>query len=1167
MVRSAVTLEDKYREKSGRIYLTGLQALIRIPIIQRQLDAANNLNTACFVSGYRGSPIGALDLEMDRAKAYLDEHNIKFHPGVNEDLGATSVWGSQQVNLGPGAQYDGVFGMWYGKGPGLDRSLDVVKHANAAGTSKHGGVLALAGDDHACKSSTMPHQSEHGFIHALIPTLHPAGIQETLDLGLHGIAMSRFSGCWTGFKIVSDMADSSASVYTDPFALDFKIPEFAMPADGLNIRWYDKPVDQERRLLEYKLPAVQAYVRANRLDKTIVEAPKKRFGIISTGKAYMDLMQALSEIGIDEKTCHDLGISIYKIALVWPLEEEGLREFAEGHDEILIVEEKRPVLENQIKQALFNIPAKKRPRIVGKTDENGNWMFPEYYELSPTLIGKHVVERLKQFADTSAYSERLDVLIEQYERKSSPSDVVRMPYFCSGCPHNTSTKVPEGSRALAGIGCHYMAMWMDRETYMFSQMGGEGVPWIGQAPFTSEKHIFVNLGDGTYFHSGLLAIRAAVAGNVNITYKILYNDAVAMTGGQPVDGTLTVEQIAQQVASEGVKHIRVVSDDPDKYDSSANFPTFTDIGHRDDLDQIQREMRDVKGVSVLIYDQTCAAEKRRRRKRKLMEDPAKRTFINERVCEGCGDCGQVSNCLSITPVETEFGRKRQIDQSSCNKDFSCVKGFCPSFVTVYGGDLKKPKPVAVEGDNLFGDLPMPKLPELTKPYRVLITGIGGTGVVTIGAILAMAAHLEDKGATTMDQTGLAQKGGSVTSHVNIAKSPKDIFTVRIGSGLADVVLGCDLLVTADSDTLSRVHQGKTKIILNAYEAPTGAFTKDTEWRIPTNKLKQRVSDIAGDENLSFIDATKIATRLMGNSIATNMFMLGYAFQQGMIPVSQEAIMKALELNKVAVDMNQQAFMWGRLAGHDLDLVKAHAKPEANADRGLSHRNISETLEGMIERRMQSLTTYQNKAYAKKFKKIIDQVHQVEQGLEHKGGDQLTRNAATYLYKLMAYKDEYEVARLYSDGEFMKYIKSRYEGDYKVKFNLAPPLFAKKDPATGALLKKEYGPNMLKLFGLLTKMKFLRGSSLDIFGYSAERKMERKQIKEYKETLQQIMDRLDHENYDAAIALAAYPEQIRGYGHVKERYLKEAMELKAERQKLFDTPHESIHAEQENEQAA
>ena len=1141
-----VTLEDKYTEKSGRIYLNGLQALVRIPIMQRQLDAARNLKTATFISGYRGSPLGGLDMALGSAKKYLDQYNIKFVPGVNEDLGATAVWGSQQLNLGPGAQYDGIVGMWYGKGPGVDRSADVLKHANAAGSSKHGGVLALVGDDHACKSSTFPHQSEHALVHCMIPLLHPTGIEDALELGMHGIAMSRYSGCWTGFKIISDFADSSASISTDPFAMEFKLPtDFDMPKDGLNIRWYDKPVDQEERLINLKLPAAQAYARANGLDKYIINPAQKRLTIVATGKGLMDTMQALEDIGISRARAEELGIAVYKISLVWPLETEGIRKLAEQTKEILVVEEKRGLIEEQIKKILFNLPADKRPRVIGKTDETGAPLLPETYELSPPQIADVLIKRLKALTEVKSFEERMAVIHKNFDLKGRPSPVVRMPYYCSGCPHNTSTVVPEGSRALAGIGCHYMAMWMDRKTYMFTQMGGEGVPWIGQAPFTSEKHVFANLGDGTYFHSGLLAIRAAIAANINITYKILYNDAVAMTGGQHVDGPLSVQMIAQQVAAEGAKTIYVVSDEPEKYGSKANFPTGTHVNHRDDLDQIQRAMREIPGVSILIYDQTCAAEKRRRRKRKLMVDPAKRIMINERVCEGCGDCGEKSNCLSVAPVETEFGRKRQIDQSSCNKDYSCVKGFCPSFVTVLGGGLKKPE-VAKVDDGIaafFKDMPDAVVSDLSKPAAILVTGIGGTGVVTIGAILAAAAHIENKGATTMDQTGLAQKGGAVTSHIRIAKTPEDIHTVRLGIAGATTILACDMLVTADGDCLSKIRQGETKIILNTHKAQTGEFTHKPDWKIPVDQVVSSIAKLCGEDNLSTLDATQLATSLCGDSIATNMFVLGYAAQKGMIPVTAQAVMQAIELNGAAVKMNQNAFIWGRRAAFNLAKVQEIAAPKIIDDTD-RHREISKTPEEIIARRVISLTGYQDAAYAAKYKALVDAVLAVDQRLNGKAG-KLTETVAKYYYKLMAYKDEYEVARLYTDGQFLGQLKQQFAGDIKLKFNLAPPLLAKRDPVTGHLKKQEFGGWILNAFRVIAPLKVLRGTALDIFGYTAERKLERQLIVDYKATIEKLLSGVTAGNYDTAVEIASIPEHIRGYGHVKEKHLAEAKKKEAE----------------------
>lgn len=1151
--RRTTTLDNKYTQTSGRIYINGMQALVRIPLMQRWIDQARGLNTAVFISGYRGSPLGGYDMALRAAQTHLDQHNIRFVPGVNEDLGATAVWGSQQLNLGPGAQYDGVTGIWYGKGPGVDRSNDVLKHANAAGTSRYGGVLALAGDDHACKSSTLPHQSEQAFIHCFIPMLHPTGIEDALELGLHGIAMSRYSGCWTGFKVISDFADSSASVDSNPFDIEFITPQdFDLPPTGLNIRWYDAPLDQEERLLTWKLPAVKAYARANQLNKVTLGGPgRKRLGLIATGKAYQDTRQALQDMGISDARAIELGLTLYKVALVWPLEEHGILSLAQECDALLVIEEKRGVIEDQVKRILYNMPADQRPIIIGKTDEQGGPLLPETFELSPGQIGSAIAKRLKHISiDTSSMERRLQTIRQSMELRKNPAEVVRMPWYCSGCPHNTSTVVPEGSRALAGIGCHYMAMWMDRDTVMFTQMGGEGTPWIGQAPFTSEKHVFANLGDGTYFHSGLLAIRAAVAAKVNITYKILYNDAVAMTGGQSVDGDLSVADVAAQVRAEGVQTIVIVSDEPEKYGSTKIFPAGTRVQHRDDLDLIQRQLRETTGTSVLIYDQTCAAEKRRRRKRKLMVDPAKRTLINERVCEGCGDCGDKSNCLSIEPVDTEFGRKRQINQSTCNKDFSCVKGFCPSFVTVYGGALRKPAPVSGD-DAQFANLPEPILPSIDqRPMGMLVTGIGGTGVVTIGAIVAMAAHLENKGASTMDQTGLAQKGGAVTSHVHIAKSPAHINTVRLGAASADVVLGCDLLVTADGDSLSKINPGETRIVLNVYETPTGDFTRNPDWKIATESMANGIARYCGPENIDRLNATAIATALLGDSIATNMFMLGYAWQKGYIPLAYQSIMQALDLNAVAIEMNQRAFEWGRRAAHDLQAVLNIALPPENKPTGDRHRVLSQSLEEIIERRTQSLRDYQNDAYARKYRLLVDKALTAEKALIGKPGA-FTEAVARYYYKLMAYKDEYEVARLHTDGQFLDQIKRTFDGDYKIKFNMAPPLFSKRDPVTGEPRKTEFGPWMLPILRVLAKMRFLRGTAFDLFGYSKERKTERQLIIEYQQTITALLRSLKTENLELATQIATIPEHIRGYGHVKERHLEQAKARQVELLKAFD----------------
>jgi indolepyruvate ferredoxin oxidoreductase len=1153
--RKVVTLDDKYTDLSGRIYLNGIQALVRLPMIQHEIDKARGLNTATFISGYRGSPLGGYDQALKSAQKHLDKHNIKFVPGVNEELGATAVWGSQQLYLNPGATVDGVVGIWYGKGPGVDRSLDAIKHANAAGTSKHGGVLALAGDDHACKSSTFPHQSEYALMHCMVPVLHPAGIEDGLLLGLHGIAMSRYSGCWTGLKIISDFADSSATLFTDPMALQFKTPtDFNMPKDGLNMRWYDAPVVQEDRLINLKLPAVQAYARANGLDRYILNPAKKRLCIITTGKGHMDTMQALQDMGISHAQAELLGIAVYKVALVWPLEDKAILAMAGNVEEILVVEEKRGVIEDQIRKIFYNLPEGRRPRVVGKTDEAGAPLLTEHFELNTAQIADAILSRVQKFADVSAFAERLKPIKFSSAFKGKPAPVVRMPFYCSGCPHNTSTVVPEGSRGLAGIGCHYMVVWQDRRTGTFTQMGGEGVPWIGMAPFTDEKHIFTNLGDGTYFHSGILAIRAAVASSVNITYKILYNDAVAMTGGQPVDGELSVPQLVDQVAAEGVKKIWILSDQPEKYaEAGVKFPNGVSVGHRDELDKVQKILRDIPGTTVLIYDQTCAAEKRRRRKRKLMDDPAKRIFINEKVCEGCGDCGKKSNCMSIAPAETEFGRKRQIDQSSCNKDYSCVKGFCPSFVSVIGGDLKKPEIAKTDDaiESQFIAMPEPEIKH--DSVALLVTGIGGTGVITIGAILAMAAHLEGKGATTIDNTGLAQKGGAVTSHVRIAAKPDDIATVRIGVAGATVVLGCDILVTADGENLSKMRASETKVVLNTHKTQTGEFTKNTEWKIPDAQIIDSIKKISGDGNFDSVKATEIATALMGDSIATNMFMVGYGWQKGYIPLKAESILKAIELNGVGIKMNQNAFIWGRRAAWDAARVEKIALPDLSHDPAYEHRRPSQNLDETIARRVEFLTGYQNASYAATYKSLVDQVIAADTKLNGKPGT-LSENVAKYYSKLMAYKDEYEVARLYTDGSFLRQIKNTFAGDYKVVFNLAPPLLAKRDEK-GHLQKREFGPWMMSAFGVLAKMKFLRGTALDVFGYTEERKMERRLIADYARMINDILPRLNAANYSAATALAAIPEDIRGYGHVKEEHLLKAKAKEAELLKKFQNPQE------------
>src|SRR5262245_47043490 len=1016
---AAVTLEDKYRLASGRIYLSGIQALVRLPMTQRWRDRDAGLNTGGFISGYRGSPLGGYDTALTQARKFLLEAGVHFQPGLNEDLAATAVWGSQQVGLFPGAKVNGVFGIWYGKGPGVDRSADALKHGNAAGTSPNGGVLAVAGDDHGCQSSTLAHQSEQIFEVAMIPVLNPATVQEYLDFGLYGFALSRFSGCWVGFKAISETAESSASVHVDPARVAIVIPRgFEPPPGGIHIRWPDPPLDAERRLHGPKMAAVAAFARPNRLDRIVLDAPAPRLGIITTGKAFLDVRQALADLGISDETAARLGLRIYKVGLTWPLEEEGARRFADGLQDILVVEEKRGFIEDQLVRILYNMDASRRPRVAGKRDESGAPLLPSEGELTPTVVARAIDARLRRLGAIDPQREQRLARLASFEQIAAVAQIKtqRSPFFCSGCPHNTSTRVPEGSRAMAGIGCHGMALMMPaRRTTTITHMGGEGVNWIGQAPFTSEEHVFQNLGDGTYTHSGLLAVRAAAAAGVNITYKILFNDAVAMTGGQAAEGGFTVPQIAAQVAAEGAKRVAVMSDEPDKYPSRAAFPAGVTIHHRDDLDRLQRDLRQVKGLSVLIYDQTCAAEKRRRRKRKQFPDPPRRVFINDAVCEGCGDCSEVSNCISVKPLETELGRKRQIDQSNCNKDFSCLNGFCPSFVTVHGGAVRKatkPSQNIVE-DDPFASLPMPTVRPLSEAYGILVTGIGGTGVITVGALIGMAAHLEGKGCTVLDFTGLAQKNGAVMSHVRLAPTPEDLHAVRIAAGGANLVLGCDMVVAASPAALSRIEPGVTKAVINGYMTPVAAFVMNGDMDLGAEAMMKSIRDAAGDESTSFVDGTGLATAILGDSIATNLFMLGYAWQKGLVPLSLEALERAIELNGVAVDTSKRTFAWGRLAAHDLAAVQAAARPTLRVEEV-----VARTLPEIGAKRVELLTAYQDAAYAERYRAFVDKVAAAEKA-RAPGRRGLAEAVAKSLYKLMAYKDEYEVGRLYSDGEFLK----------------------------------------------------------------------------------------------------------------------------------------------------
>ena len=1145
-----VSLDDKYALDSGRVYLNGVQALVRLLMLQKQRDQAAGLNTAGFVSGYRGSPLGGLDQALWSAAKFLDRAKVKFQPGLNEDLAATAVWGTQQVNLYPDATVDGVFSMWYGKGPGVDRCGDVFKHANFAGTSRLGGVLVLAGDDHAAKSSTLPHQSDHQFSAAMIPLLYPSSVQEILDLGLHGWAMSRYSGCWVGFKCVSDTVESSASVYVDPSRVNIVIPDdFPLPADGVSIRWPDAFLATEARMQDFKIYAALHYARVNQLNRIVIDSPKPRLGIITSGKSYLDVRQALEDLGISEADAADLGIRVFKVAMPWPLEPEGVRQFAEGLEEILVVEEKRQLVEYQLKEQLYNWRDDVRPRVVGKFDEkgewtrpHGDWLLPATSELTPAMIARVIAQRIERLGLHPRTIEKLRARVEWINQKEAALAkpkvaIARTPWFCSGCPHNSSTVVPEGSRATAGIGCHVMTIWMDRNTSTFTHMGAEGAPWIGQAPFTRTKHIFANLGDGTYYHSGLLAIRAAVAAKVNITYKILYNDAVAMTGGQPVDGPLSPASIARQVTAEGVTRVVVVSDEPDKY-PSGYFDADIKIHHRDDLDAVQRALRDVEGCTVLIYDQTCAAEKRRRRKRGKLTDPPKRVFINELVCEGCGDCGDKSNCVSVAPVETEFGRKRAIDQSSCNKDYSCVNGFCPSFVTVEGGSLRKPAKVDAGEFPAMAD---PQLPSTATPYGIVVTGIGGTGVVTIGALLGMAAHLEGKGCSVLDMTGLAQKNGSVVSHIRIGDKPEDMYATRIAAGEAHAVLACDIITGVGDEQIAKMQKGTTRALVNTALVMPADFTHKPDMVFPRGSMEQEIRDAVGPGDAEFLDATRLATALMGDSIATNLFMVGYAYQRGMIPLHQASIMRAIELNGTAVESNKRAFHWGRYAAIEPAKVEASAFPR---EARPATQVLSQSLDEMITRRTAFLTDYQDAAYAKAYSDRVARVREVE-ALRVPGSTRLAEAVARYDFKLRAIKDEYEVARLYAQTDFLARVDAQFEGDYKLVYHLAPPLTNKPDPHTGRVKKSTYGPWMMNAFRVLARFKGLRGTAFDIFGRTAERRMERKLLADYEALVDEMLGKLSPGNVALAVEIASLPEHIRGYGHVKDEFVRGVKATEAE----------------------
>jgi indolepyruvate ferredoxin oxidoreductase len=1135
MPKHAVSLDDKYALDETHQILTGTQAIVRLMLTQRARDVRAGLNTAGYVTGYRGSPIASLEAAMLRARGVLEANQIKFMAGLNEDLAATALWGSQQAELRGEGQFDGVFGVWYGKGPGLDRTGDVFRHANHAGTSKHGGVLALMGDDHTCESSTSAHQSEFAFLDYMIPVLNPAGVQEILDYGILGFALSRFAGVWVGIKCVKDNIEATSTVDGRLDRVEVRLPEdFAMPPGGLNIRLGDQALLKEARLHDFKRAAILAFARANRIDRLVLSGgPAPKLGIITCGKSYLDVRQALDELGIDELRANALGIRLLKVGMTWPLEPQGILKFARGLDLIVVIEEKRSLIETQVKEQLYDLA--ERPRVVGKKDENEQWLFPAKYALDPTDIAIKLGERLIRSGAGDDIKDKIAELKRLSGNKPESAEVAtRIPYFCPGCPHNTSTVVPQGSRAYAGIGCHYMAHWMDRNTEGFTQMGGEGANWIGEAPFSKTKHVFQNLGDGTYIHSGSLAIRAARAAGVNMTFKILYNDAVAMTGGQSLDGGISVGMIVNQVLAEGVEKVVVVTDEPHKYPRgfiAQGVPVY----HRRELATVQKDLREAPGVSVLIYDQTCAAEKRRRRKRGLFPDPDRRVFINPAVCEGCGDCGVKSNCVAVAPLETELGTKREIDQSACNKDFSCLNGFCPSLVTVHGAKLRKADKKKVTDARvvaMLASLPDPALPPLEHPYTMLVTGVGGTGVVTLSAVVGQAAHLEGKGFGAIDMTGLAQKGGAVACHMRIAKDVAQIHAIRAGVAGADLVLGCDLVVTASNKVLETIKPDHTAVIFSDFEMTTADFTRNANLKIPGRALRHAIETRAGKASVHSLDAHTLALKLFGDSIAANMFLLGYAYQLGHVPVGSKALEQAIELNGAAVEMSRNAFRFGRLAAHDL------AALERLVGRSQSTAPKPTTLDDLVAYRAVDLAAYQDAALAERYRQCVAKIIAAERG-KVPGLAGLAEAVARSYHKLLAYKDEYEVARLFTNAAFEQALSEQFEARGKLSFHLAPPLLARRDKASGEPRKMQLGSWMLWVFRLLAKGKRLRGTAWDVFGYTEERKLERRMITDYEGLLEEIVEHLSPQTHATALALASLPLDIKGFGHIKLRNYKAA----------------------------
>ena len=1116
-------LEDKYTLENGIRFLTGTQALVRIPLVQIRKDNKNNLKTACYISGYRGSPLGGYDQQILKNIDYLNANNIQFQPGINEELAATSLWGTQQSNLRGEGKYDGVFGIWYGKGPGVDRAGDALKHVNLAGTSKYGGVLALMGDDHICESSTTSHQSEFAMIDAMIPFFNPSGVQEILDYGLYGIHLSRQSGCWIGIKCVHDNVSSGATVdLNENRHLIKDVNSDFLTDEGLNIRLNDSPQAKEHRLHYHKIKVVKEFCKINKLNEIKYNFPNSKIGIVTTGKSYLDTKLAFEKIGIDKNLSKQIGIKFLKIAMPWPLENTIIEEFSQGLEKIIVVEEKRSLIETQIKEILFN--TNKNIKIIGKLDEENNDLFLSSGSLDPGIIAIKLYKHISQIHSSEKIQNNINNLKNLLKNNNNVLNIERTPYFCSGCPHNTSTKIPENTRAITGISCAYLVQNMERNNEGFTQMGSEGASWVGESVFSNTDHIFQNMGDGTYIHSGILSIRHAVAAKTKMTFKILYNDAVALTGGQALDGLPTVAQMSRQLESEGVKKIAIITDEPNKYKSRDKFSNNSKIYDRKEIIDVQIKLSQINDTTAIIYDQTCAAEKRRRIKKSILPEPNKKIFINEKVCEGCGDCGIQSNCISIVPVETEYGRKRQIDQSNCNKDYSCVDGFCPSFVSVVGDVKLKTNVNKSLIERINSTISEPILPEIQQSYGIMIAGIGGTGVVTIGAILATAAQIDGKGSGVLDMTGLAQKGGAVKSFLRIFNDPKEISTIRLSYGDTNLLMGFDLLVANDEEVLKTLDKQKTKSIINSDEIMTGEFTRDKNFFLPFDKMKENLINILGKNNIDFMPSNTITNKILGDSILSNMFIVGNAYQSGLIPIKANAIEHAIQLNGVSIDENIHAFRLGRhsinMKEEILNLIYEKEKVITNFD------------EKFVDR-YNFLIKYQNKKYADKYKELVDYVKKCEEKISVDIKNFSNAVAINY-FKLMSYKDEYEVARLYSDNEFINKINETFEGNFKINYHLSPPIFSTKDKVTGYPLKINFGSWIMILFKFISLFKFLRGTYFDLFGYFEERKIERLLINNYKDRILEICSKLTLENYALAVEIASTPDQIRGFGYIKEK---------------------------------